>query len=57
MMGLERCYKMIVFNIYVAVFLLQCTAVIPIFRFSEQIADMWNYTSGFDFGPTVVIGM
>ena len=32
-------------------FLPQSTAMIPIFRFSKQMAAMWNYTSGFDVGP------
>ena len=57
-MGLTRYYKTTVFFTFIfAVFLLQSTAVIPIFRFWKQMAAMWNYTSSFDFGPAVAIGM
>jgi len=45
------------FTFVFAVFLPQSTSVISKFRFSKQMAAMWNYTSGLDFGPTVVIGI
>ena len=57
-MDLTRCYKTVVFlHWYIAVFLPQSTAMIPIYRFWKQMAAMWNYISGFDFSPTVVIRM
>jgi len=45
------------FTFIFAVFLPQSTAVIPLFRFSKQMAAMWNYTSRFDFGPDIVTSM
>ena len=51
-MGLTRCYETEVFLAFLfASFLRQSTAIIPIFWFQN------NYTSNFDFVPTVIIDM
>ena len=53
-MGLHTVREWQFFTFIFAVFLSQSTAMIPWFQTNGHC---WNYTSGFDFGPTVSIGL